>query len=54
MLQYIAQPGLASNQLVLPQFSSEPRFELEPFRTGLKFSSRSRQEEGGVNLFEPV
>ena len=51
--------------LVLPQFGSEPRVELEPFRTGpefsskfngqaelnLPFSSRFRQEEGGMNLF---
>ena len=54
--------------LVLPQFGSEPRFELEPFRTRLKFSSKFKdlaqlnrrfssgfkQEEQGMNLFKPV
>jgi hypothetical protein len=67
------QPGhlfssVRTQCLVLLQFSSEPQFECELFRTGLKFSSRFkgfvelnqkfssgfRQGEGKVNPFKPV
>ena len=53
-LQGVPRERFRQEGVVLLQFGSELMFELEPFRTGPKFSSRSRQEEGGVNLFEPV